>query len=81
MASKRFEMGETQTELEMRIIWDAPIEMDDGAMLRADVFLPGQNGNHPVLMTYGPYAKGLAFQDGYKAVRLKKRCNIASVHP
>lgn len=67
MARKRFEMGETQTELGMRIIWDAPIEMDDGTMLRADVFLPGQNGNYPFLMTYGPYAKGLAFQDGYKS--------------
>jgi hypothetical protein len=49
----------------MRIIWDAPIPMDDGLVLRADVFLPTGNGQYPVIMTHGPYAKGLAFQEGY----------------
>jgi uncharacterized protein len=49
----------------MRIIWDAAIPMDDGNVLRADVFLPVKSGRYPVLLTYGPYAKGLAFQDGY----------------
>ena len=49
----------------MRIDWDAPIVMDDGIVLRADVFRPAQEGRYPVLLTYGPYAKGLAFQDGY----------------
>jgi hypothetical protein len=49
----------------MRIDWDAPIPMDDGIILRADVFRPVEEGRYPVLLTYGPYAKGLAFQDGY----------------
>ena len=49
----------------MRIHWDVPVRMDDGVTLRADVFTPGGSGRHPVLLTYGPYAKGLAFQDGY----------------
>jgi uncharacterized protein len=49
----------------MRIIWDAPIVMDDGVALRADIFLPLAEGCFPVILTYGPYAKGLAFQDGY----------------
>jgi predicted acyl esterase len=49
----------------MRIEWDVPIAMDDGLALRADVFRPLADGRHPVILTYGPYAKGLAFQDGY----------------
>jgi len=50
----------------MRIDWDAPIEMDDGIVLRADVFRPLGDGRHPVILSYGPYAKGLSFQEGYK---------------
>jgi predicted acyl esterase len=49
----------------MHVDWDVPIEMDDGVVLRADVFRPPGAGRHPVLISYGPYAKGLAFQDGY----------------
>jgi predicted acyl esterase len=49
----------------MRIDWDVPIAMDDGLVLRADVFRPVADGRHPVILSYGPYAKGLAFQDGY----------------
>ena len=49
----------------MRIDWDVPIEMDDGLVLRADVFRPVKEGRYPVILSYGPYAKGLAFQDGY----------------
>ena len=50
----------------MRIIWDAPITTDDGTVLRADVFLPEKQGKYPVIITLGPYAKGLSFQSGYK---------------
>ncbi|HSF21130.1 MAG TPA: CocE/NonD family hydrolase, partial [Burkholderiales bacterium] len=50
----------------MRIDWDVPIPMDDGIVLRADVFRPFQEGRYPALVSYGPYGKGLAFQDGYK---------------
>ena len=49
----------------MRIAWDVPITMDDGLVLRADVFRPVAEGRCPVILSYGPYAKGLAFQDGY----------------
>ena len=50
----------------MRIDWDMPIAMDDGLVLRADVFRPVAAGEYPVLLSYGPYGKWLAFQDGYK---------------
>jgi uncharacterized protein len=50
----------------MRIEWNAPIAMEDGVVLRADVLGPVQEGKYPVILTYGPYAKGLAFQEGYK---------------
>ncbi|MFH1008519.1 MAG: CocE/NonD family hydrolase, partial [Candidatus Latescibacterota bacterium] len=49
----------------MRIDWDVPIEMDDGLLLRADVFRPVKEGRYPVIMTYGVYGKWLAFKDGY----------------
>jgi predicted acyl esterase len=49
----------------MRIAWDVPVTMDDSLVLRADLFLPLTEGRYPVILTYGPYAKGLAFQDGY----------------
>jgi uncharacterized protein len=57
---------ETEHEAPPMVIeWDVPIGMDDGLMLRADVFRPAALGPHPVILSYGPYAKGLAFQDGY----------------
>jgi len=49
----------------MQIHWDVPIEMDDGLVLRADVFRPVGDGRWPVILSYGPYAKGLHFEDGY----------------
>jgi predicted acyl esterase len=49
----------------MSIDWDVPIAMDDGVRLRADVFRPPAEGRYPVIISYGPYAKGLAFQEGY----------------
>ena len=49
----------------MQIDWDVPIKMDDGLVLRADVFRPLGKGKHPVIMTYGPYAKWLTFEQGY----------------
>ncbi|MBB3009932.1 CocE/NonD family hydrolase [Cupriavidus alkaliphilus] len=51
----------------MRIIWDAPIPMDDGVVLRADIFMPEKPGRYATIMSYGPYAKGLSFQAGYKS--------------
>ena len=52
---------------QMQIDWNVPIEMDDGNVLRADQFRPVGQGKYPVILSYGPYAKGLLFQDGYKS--------------
>jgi predicted acyl esterase len=51
--------------LAIHIDWDVAIEMDDGEVLRADVYRPATDDPHPVILSYGPYAKGLAFQEGY----------------
>lgn len=50
----------------MIVEWDAPIVMDDGLTLRADIFRPQKEGKYPVIMSYGPYGKGVAFQEGYR---------------
>ena len=57
----------TRTEIRdgMRITWHQPIEMEDGLVLRADVYRPIAEGRYPVILSYGVYAKGLAYQDGY----------------
>jgi len=49
----------------MQIDWDVPITMDDGIVLRCDVYRPIKNGKYPVIMTYGPYGKLLHFDDAY----------------
>ena len=50
----------------MIIEWDVPIVMSDGTTMRADIFRPPTPGKYPAILTYGPYAKGLPFQVGYK---------------
>ena len=49
----------------MRITWHQPIEMDDGIVLRADMFQPIEEGRYPIILTYGIYAKGLSYQEAY----------------
>jgi putative CocE/NonD family hydrolase len=49
----------------MRIAWDVPIAVDDGLVLRADVYLPTAEGTYPVILSYGPYGKYLHFEDLY----------------
>ncbi len=49
----------------MQIEWDAGIRMDDGLILKADIFRPLEEGRYPVIMSYGPYGKWLHFADGY----------------
>jgi uncharacterized protein len=49
----------------MTIDWDMPIEMDDGIVLRADIYRPVKAGKYPVIITYGPYGKYLHFEDLY----------------
>ena len=51
----------------MRILWNAPIRMDDGISLRADVFLPTRPGRYPVVLSCGPFCKGYAFQESNPA--------------
>jgi uncharacterized protein len=47
----------------MRIEWDVPIQMDDGVILRADIFRPLGDIPAPALLTYGPYGKGMRFPE------------------
>ena len=61
----------TETRDGMIIEWDAPITVDDGLVLRCDVFRPTMPGRYPVILSYGPYAKGLPFQEGYKSAWLR----------
>ena len=61
----------------MRIDWDIPIEMDDGIVLRADIYRPIADGRYPVILSYGPYGKYLAFQAGYQTAWER----MASDHP
>ena len=61
----------------MHIDWDVGIAMDDGVVLCADVFRPIKVGRYPVILSYGPYAKGLAFQDGYPSAWQR----MADKHP
>jgi uncharacterized protein len=49
----------------MRITWHQPVPMDDGIVLRADVYRPVQEGKYPVILSYGVYGKGLSYQEGY----------------
>jgi uncharacterized protein len=61
----------------MKIDWDVPIEMDDGIVLRADVYRPIEDGKYPVIMTYGPYGKWLHFEDLYT----KQWQTMCTLHP
>ena len=63
--------SKTETRDGMVIEWDAAVPMDDGVVLRADVFRPVAAGRYPAILSYGPYAKGLAFQEGYKSAWLR----------
>jgi len=50
----------------MLIERDLPISMDDGLVLRADVYRPDITAPVPVIMTHGPYGKGVKWQEHYK---------------
>jgi predicted acyl esterase len=64
-SSERAQPHSSEVRDGMRIDWDVAVVMDDGLVLRADVFRPVADGHYPVILSYGPYAKGLAFQEGY----------------
>ena len=56
----------TEVREGMRIDWDVPIRMEDGLVLRANVYRPDDNGRYPVVMSHGPYGKDLHFEEIYK---------------
>ena len=66
------EQHSTEFSHGMRIDWDVPIEMDDGILLRADIYRPNDEGNYPVILSYGPYAKWLHWKDGYQITTMLK---------
>lgn len=55
----------TDTDGAITVEWDVPIEVSDGIVLRADVFRPTEPGTYPVVLSMGPYGKGLPFQRAY----------------
>ncbi|MCZ6845421.1 MAG: CocE/NonD family hydrolase [Alphaproteobacteria bacterium] len=80
MARKRKYMdAQSKTDIRdgMRIDWDVPIWMDDGIVLRCDVYRPIEDGIYPVIMTMGPYGKYLHFEDLYEA----QYQNMMEKHP
>jgi uncharacterized protein len=58
--------GARPEETPMLIERDLPIVMDDGLVLRADVYRPESTAPVPVIMTHGPYGKGVRWQEHYK---------------
>jgi predicted acyl esterase len=76
-------MSDNQHKIEdrdgMRVEWDAPIPMPDGVVLRADIFRPADDGKYPVILHYGPYAKGLHFEDGYKSAWVRMTTSFPEV--
>ena len=64
----------SETRDGMRIYWDVPIEMDDGIVLRCDVFRPEGPGRYPVLLGAVPYAKWLSFRMRFGAA--SGRCSV-----
>ena len=57
-------IASSETVGDIVIDWDVPIAMDDGIVIRADVFRPRGEDRYPALFSYGPYAKGLTWDAG-----------------
>ncbi len=51
----------------MLVELDTPVEMRDGAILRANVYRPEFDGQFPVLITLGPYGKDVPLQQFMQA--------------
>ena len=43
----------TEVREGMRVEWDVPIEMDDGNVLRANVYRPDDDKPYPVILSHG----------------------------
>lgn len=59
-------MAQLDAAQNMIIERDVPIAMDDGLVLRADIYRPKTTAPVPVVMTHGPYGKGVMYQEHYK---------------
>lgn len=55
----------TQVREGMIIDFNTPITMRDGTVLRANVYRPMEDGQYPVILSYGPYGKDLHIEDVY----------------
>ena len=64
-AAARLRARPAEDRLKCRIDWDVPIEMDDGVCCAPTSSARTTTAAYPVILSYGPYAKGLAFQEGY----------------
>ncbi|MGP3534081.1 CocE/NonD family hydrolase [Microbacterium sp. RD1] len=53
----------TVVEDGMRIIYNVSLAMADGAVQRADLYLPIEDGRYPVIASLGAYGKNHPFQD------------------
>jgi hypothetical protein len=62
----------------MVVARDVPVPMDDGVVLRGDVFRPAGPGPFPVIVSLGPYGKSMPFQSEWFASRWER---LAADHP
>lgn len=62
----------------MLIERDLPVPMEDGVVLRADVYRPEGGGPASVVLNHGPYGKGIPFRDGAYAERYQR---LVGRHP
>ena len=49
--------------MDMIIERDLPVTMDDGQVLRVDVYRPNTRKKVPVVMAGGPYGKGVKYRE------------------
>ncbi len=50
----------------LRFLKDVPIPMGDGLSLRANIYMPLEDGQYPVILAHGIYGKDVHFRDAFK---------------
>src|SRR5712692_772504 len=68
MANRTTEQSRFKVPEGMIIERDVDIPMDDGLVLKADVYRPDTRAPVPVILTMGPYGKGVMYQDHDQAM-------------
>ena len=58
-------MRTVETSGDMIYEADYSVKMNDGITIRYDVYRPKKEGSFPVIVTYGPYSKGMHFSQSY----------------